>query len=66
MSTASALVMYNGISSANGVPIAQIDGAVLQGVTVNFAGGMRFANGCYVTTADLFLNYATIIYTEEF
>ena len=42
----------------------QVDGTASKGVTVNFAGGVRFPLGCYMNT-DANITYASITYTEE-
>lgn len=42
-----------------------VDGIADQTVMANFAGGIRFPNGCYVDL-DANIEYATITYTEEF
>ena len=43
----------------------RVDGIADQDVIVNFAGGIRFPNGCYIDT-DGNLEYATVTFTQEF
>ena len=60
----STATLYNG-TSASGTAYCQVDGAANEGVTLNFAGGMRFPSGCYFDV-DGNISYASVIYTEEF
>lgn len=62
--TASSAVIKNGTTSSS-TTYAQIDGIASQGVTLNFAGGMRLPSGC-VFDADANISSAVIGYTEEF
>jgi len=60
----STLIFLNGTSTAN-TTYCQVDGVANEGVTLNFAGGMRFPAGCFADV-DANINYATVVYTEEF
>ena len=62
--TASTVSLKNGTTSS-GTAYAQIDGIASQGVTLNFAGGMRFPGGCFLD-ADANISYCVVGYTEEF
>lgn len=62
-STASTTTLKNG-STTGGTAIIQVDGTADQGVTLNFAGGVRFPDGCYMDT-DANISYATIGCTRE-
>jgi len=62
--TASTLTFRNG-SLVTDDAYLQVDGAASQGVTLNFAGGMYFPDGCYIST-DISLSWVTISYTTEF
>lgn len=60
----STATLYNG-TSASGTAYCQVDGVATEGVTLNFAGGMRFPDGCYFD-ADSNISYSSVIFTEEF
>lgn len=60
----STATLYNGTSSG-GTAYCQVDGVANEGVTLNFAGGMRFGSGCYFDV-DANISYASCVYTEEF
>ena len=61
--TASTTTFKNG-TSTGGTAYVQVDGVSSQGVTLNFAGGVRFPDGCYMDT-DANISHALITYTEE-
>lgn len=61
--TASTLILRNG-ATASSTPYEQIDGSASLSVTKNYAGGMRFPNGCFADT-DTNISYATVVYAEE-
>lgn len=60
----STATLYNG-TSASGTAYCQVDGVASEGVTLNFAGGMRFPNGCYMDV-DSNISYSSVVFTEEF
>ncbi len=62
--TASTCTLENG-TDASGTAYIQIDGVASKGVTLGFAGGVRFPDGCFLD-ADANISYATIVFTEEF
>lgn len=62
--SASTLTLRNG-TSGSATANEQVDGTASQSVTKNYAGGLRFASGCYADV-DANISYATITYTEEF
>jgi len=62
--TASTTSLKNGTSTA-GTAYCQVDGKANEGVLLNFAGGMRFPDGCFMDT-DANISYATIGCTREF
>ena len=62
--SASSLILRDGTSAA-ATANAQIDGVASQGVTVNFAGGLRFPNGLFASV-DANINYATFSFTDEY
>ena len=62
--TASTTTLKNG-TGTGGTAYCQVDGVASSGVLLNFAGGMRFPDGCYMDT-DANISYAVIGYTEEF
>ena len=63
-STAGKVRLRSGTAISD-VSILQIDGVANSGTTENFAGGMRFENGCF---ADIVANVSSIsiVYTHEF
>lgn len=61
--TASTTILRNGTGTGD-TAYAQIDGTSSEGVTVSFAGGLRFPSGCYMDT-DANISYCTFVYTEE-
>ena len=60
--TGSTTTLENG-TSASGTIYAQIDGVASSGVTVNFAGGLLFPDGCFMDT-DANISSAVIGYTS--
>ncbi len=62
--TASTTSLNNG-TAAGDTAFIQVDGVANQGVTVNFAGGVRFPAGCFMNT-DANISYCTIGYSEVF
>ena len=62
--TLSTTTLNNG-TGADDTAYVQVDGVANQGVLLNFAGGCRFPDGCYMNT-DANIEYALIGYTEEF
>lgn len=62
--TLSTTTFKNG-TSTSGTAWVQVDGLASSGVTLNFAGGVRFPAGCYMDT-DANISYCTVTYTEEF
>jgi len=64
IATASTLTLRNG-ATVGGTATIQVDGAASQGVTLNFAGGMRFPDGVYCST-DVNLSWVEISYNTEF
>ena len=62
--TASTTALNNGTLSTDTVYI-QVDGIASKGVTLNFAGGLRFPDGCYLN-ADANIVSAVVTFTEEF
>jgi hypothetical protein len=63
-STGSTTSLKNG-TSGTGTAYVQVDGKANEGVLLNFAGGVRFPDGCYMDT-DANISYATIGCTTEF
>lgn len=61
---ASTVSFLNG-KTATGTSAFQIDGIASEGVTLNWAGGIRFGSGCYFV-GDANVGYLTVTYTEEF
>ena len=61
--TASTTSFNNG-TAVGDTAYAQVDGIASKGVTLSFAGGLRFPAGCYMNT-DANISYCTIVYTEE-
>ena len=61
--TGTTLTFRNG-TGVSGTAYFQLDGAAGQGITLNFAGGMYFPAGCYIST-DINLSWVTVSYTEE-
>jgi len=47
-----------------GTAYVQVDGKANEGVLLNFAGGVRFASGCFMDT-DANISYATIGCTRD-
>jgi hypothetical protein len=63
--TASTIQLFNGTTDTAANLYAQVDGIANQSVVINYAGGKRFPNGCFLDT-DTNTAYATVVYTEEF
>ncbi len=62
--TASVLSLLDG-TSASGNQQVSITGTVNTGVVVNFAGGLRFPNGCFADV-DSNIASATFVFNTEF
>ena len=62
--TASALKLYAG-TTTGGSLYTQVDGIASSSVLYNYAGGKRFATGCFALS-DAAITSATITFTEEF
>lgn len=62
--SASVLSLYDG-TSASGNQQVSFTGTSNTGSVLNFAGGLRFPNGCYVST-DGNISSVTITFTKEF
>ena len=62
-STASTCTLENG-TTASGTIYAQIDGIASQGVTINFAGGLCFPDGCFLD-ADANISSCVIVCSVE-
>ncbi len=61
--TGSTTTLKNG-TTTGGTAIVQVDGVANQGVTINFAGGCRFPDGCFMDT-DANITYATFGVSRE-
>ena len=61
--TASTTSLKNG-TTTGGTAYVQVDGRENEGVLLNFAGGVRFPDGCFMDT-DANISYATIGCTTE-
>ena len=62
--SASTTTLKNGTGTGDTAWV-QVDGLANAGVTLNFAGGVRFPLGCYLD-ADANISFATVTFTEEF
>lgn len=62
--SASTAIFISG-KTAVGTSAFQVDGIANEGVTLNWAGGIRLNNGCYYA-GDGNLGYLTVTYSEEF
>lgn len=62
--TASVLSLYDGTSASGNLQIS-FTGTASTGAVVNFAGGMRFPNGCFASV-DGNISSATIVFCREF
>ena len=61
--SASTCTLENGTTSS-GTIYAQIDGTASMGVTINFAGGLLFPNGCFLD-ADANITSCVIVCSSE-
>ena len=59
----SVLAAHNG-TSASGTQVLSLTGTSGTGKTFNFAGGVRFPNGCFLDV-DANLTSVTVSYTQE-
>ena len=63
--TASTVILHNGVAIVANDNYAQVDGIANKSVVINYAGGKRFPNGCFVQT-DANSAFVTVCYTGEF
>ena len=61
--TASTTTFKNG-TGTGGTAYCQVDGVASQGVTLNFAGGLSFPDGCFMDT-DANISYCVVVATQE-
>ena len=63
--TAALVQLFNGTDNTAGNKYAQIDGTISKSAMVNFAGGKRFPNGCFIDTGAN-VTYMTVVFSQEF
>ena len=63
--TAATVKLFNGTDNTAGNLYAQVDGTISKSVNINFIGGKRFPNGCFIDTSA-YLTYGTVVFTQEF
>ena len=62
---AATVKLFNGTDNTAGNQYGQLDGVANQSVVVNYSGGKRFPNGCFIDTGAN-NNYMSVVFTEEF
>ena len=63
--TAATVQLFNGTDNTAANKYAQVDGVISKSVVVNYAGGKRFPNGCFIDTGA-YVTYMTVVFSQEY